>query len=55
MNADDNKLLTDWFLLDENAVPARYQLQPIREKLPHYADDSDPDKKKQVTNEILQH
>lgn len=44
----DKKLLTDWFLKDENYVPAQYQLQPIREKLAFYADDTQPDKKKQV-------
>ena len=51
-DSSDRQLLTDWFLLDENAVPAHYQLQPIRDKLPNYADDSDPDKKKEVSYSI---
>ena len=46
--AEDETLLTDWFLKDENCVPAQYQLQPIREKLEHYADDAQPEKKKEV-------
>ena len=44
----DKELLTSWFRKDENTEPALYLLQPIRSKLPHYADDTDPDKKKQV-------
>ena len=32
--ADDKKLLTDWFLRNDNIVPPVYQLTPIRQKLP---------------------
>ena len=48
-NRDDYDLLTEWFLLDKNIVPPIYQLQSIRSKLPYYADDTEPDKKKEVT------
>ena len=48
-NRDDYDLLTEWFLLDKNIVPPIYRLQSIRSKLPYYADDTDPDKKKEVT------
>ena len=49
-NDEDKSLLTDWFLKDENCVPALYLLQPIREKLKHYVDDENPDKKKSVND-----
>ena len=45
---DDKRLLQDWFVRDDNTVPAKYLLQPIREKLVHYVDDANPDKKKEV-------
>jgi hypothetical protein len=45
---DDRTLLTNWFVLDENAVPAHYRLQPIESKLPYYWDDSEPEKQKEV-------
>ena len=48
-NRDDYDLLTEWFLLDKNIVPPIYGLQSIRSKLPYYADDTEPDKKKEVT------
>ena len=48
-NRDDYDLLTEWFLLDKNIVPPIYRLQSIRSKLPYYAGDTDPDKKKEVT------
>ena len=31
-------VIADWFVLDENAQPAVYVLQPIHSKLPHYND-----------------
>ena len=31
-------VIADWFVLDENAQPAVYVLQPIHSKLPHYSD-----------------
>ena len=46
--ADDKKLLTDWFVRDDNIVPPLYQLTPIREKLPDYANDDNPELKKKV-------
>ena len=49
MESDDDKtLLTDWFVRDDNIVPPVYQLSPIREKLPDYANDEDPELKKKV-------
>ena len=45
---EDMSLLKKWFVKDENCVPEMYLLQPIRTILTHYADDSDPDKKKTV-------
>ena len=48
-NRNDYDLLTEWFLLDKNIVPPIYRLQSIRSKLPYYADDTEPDKKKEVT------
>ncbi len=44
----DLDLLREWFILDSNIVPPVYILHPIREKLPHYADDSQPERKKEV-------
>ena len=41
-------MLTEWFILDKNIVPPIYRLQSIRSKLPNYADDTNPDKKKEV-------
>ena len=46
--AEDKELLTQWFVKDDNQVPAQFQLQSIREKLKHYADDEQPDKRKQA-------
>ena len=48
-NEEDKQLLSDWFVKDENSVPTYYLLQPIRNKLVHYADNSDQDKKKEVS------
>ena len=48
-NRNDYDLLTEWFLLDKNIVPPIYRLQSIRSKLPYYADDSEPEKKKEVS------
>ena len=48
---EDSKLLTYWFVKDENCVPPLYLLQPIRTKLTHYADNSDADSKKKVIND----
>ena len=45
---EDIKLLTSWFLRDDNVIPALYLLQPIRDKLPDYVNDAEPDKKKEV-------
>ena len=47
-DAGDRDLLSDWFIQDKNVVPPIYMLHPIRVKLPHYADDSQPEKKKEV-------
>ena len=46
--ADDKKLLTDWFVRDDNIVPPLYQLTPIRQKLPDYANDDNPELKSKV-------
>ena len=46
--ADDKKLLTDWFIRDDNIVPPLYQLTPIRQKLPDYANDENPELKSKV-------
>ena len=32
----EKELLTKWFVMDENLVPAMYILQPIRSILPNY-------------------
>ena len=45
---EDRKLLTNWFARDDNVTPALYLLQPIRDKLPDYVNDTEPDKKKEV-------
>ncbi len=45
----DKEVLTDWFKCDENMVPPTYILQPIREKLEHYVNEEEPDKKKEVS------
>ena len=37
-NVDDLKLLKNWFWRDDNAIPARYLLQPVTSLLPHYRD-----------------
>ena len=47
-STEDIELLKYWFKKDENCVPAMYVLQPIRTRLIHYADDSNPDSKKKV-------
>ena len=47
-NNDDKTLLTDWFVRDSNIVPPVYQLTPIRQKLPDYANDENPELKKKV-------
>ena len=47
-NNDDKTLLTDWFVQDCNIVPPVYQLTPIRQKLPDYANDENPELKKRV-------
>ena len=44
----EEEILTEWFVLDKNIVPPIYRLQPIRSKLPDYANDSKPEEKKQV-------
>ena len=44
----DQTLLSDWFVKDDNASPPYYLLQPIRDKLPDYINDAEPDKKKEV-------
>ena len=49
---DDKTLLTDWFVRDDNIVPPVYQLTPIRQKLPDYANDEDPELKKKVMDFI---
>ena len=46
---EDKNILTSWFLRDDNVIPALYLLQPIRDKLPDYVNDTEPDKKKEVT------
>lgn len=38
----------NWFSRDDNVIPALYLLQPIRDKLPDYVNDAEPDKKKEV-------
>ena len=45
---DDKKLLSDWFLRDDNSVPPVYYLTPVRSKLPHYANDEAPDLRAKV-------
>lgn len=37
-NPEGIKLLTQWYLKDNNAVPPTYVLQPITAHLPHYSD-----------------
>ena len=37
----NTSLLDEWFLLDENMVPAAYILQPITSRFPHYKDESE--------------
>ncbi|XP_063408936.1 uncharacterized protein LOC134692415 [Mytilus trossulus] len=36
----DTKLLDIWYLLDKNAIPPRYILQPIRSQFKHFGDHS---------------
>ena len=45
---EDKTLLTNWFVRDDNIVPPVYQLTPIRQKLPDYANDEEPELKKKV-------
>ena len=45
---EDKKLLSRWFSRDDNVIPALYLLQPIRDKLPDYVNDTDHEKKKEV-------
>ena len=32
----DRKLLAKWFKRDDNLIPAKYVLQPVREVIPNY-------------------
>ena len=46
--SDDKKLMSIWFLKDDNQVPSVYQLQPVRQKLEHFGNSAQPDKMKKV-------
>ena len=46
-NKNDLELLKHWYKRDDNSVPARYLLQPISSRIPHFLDNEN----KQLRNE----
>ena len=48
--AKDMELLSHWFYRDENSDPPVYVLQPITAHLPHYNDNTEPEKRENARN-----
>ena len=55
MDKDEWEAVDKWYIVDTNAVPAVYRIQPITSLLPHYNDPEPKNRiiKQQVNSRIL--